>query len=236
MNSMFEILMELPLFRGATRERMAETVGMAKFHFLKYLPGETVVEAGSPCTHIKFIISGSVRSKIVNPDSRFKVSQTLVAPDIISADYLFGRATDYPCTVTAIEPTGILQIAKNDYIKILKSDEVFMFNYLNLLSMNAQKSVCGVLALTTGSIEERIAFWIVALTQPSGRDISLECRQRDLYSFFGVQRGSFIATLDNMKMLGLLTYGPSKIDIISRRSLIDLLEARLNDSVVCDDE
>ena len=236
MNSMFEILMELPLFRGATRERMAETVGMAKFHFLKYLPGETVVEAGSPCTHIKFIISGSVRSKIVNPDSRFKVSQTLVAPDIISADYLFGRATDYPCTVTAIEPTGILQIAKNDYIKILKSDEVFMFNYLNLLSMNAQKSVSGVLALTTGSIEERIAFWIVALTQPSGRDISLECRQSELYSFFGVQRGSFIATLDNMKKLGLLTYGPSKIDIISRRSLIDLLEARLNDSVVCDDE
>ena len=74
-----------------------------------------------------------------------------------------------------------------------------------------------MLALTTGSIEERIAFWIVALTQPSGRDISLECRQRDLYSFFGVQRGSFIATLDNMKKLGLLTYGPSKIDIISRR-------------------
>ena len=233
---MFDLLMELPLFRGVSHDTMKNIVGMAKFHFLKYLPGETVVEAGSPCTHIKFIISGSVRSKIVNPDSRFKVSQTLVAPDIISADYLFGRATDYPCTVTAIEPTGILQIAKNDYIKILKSDEVFMFNYLNLLSMNAQKSVSGVLALTTGSIEERIAFWIVALTQPSGRDISLECRQRDLYSFFGVQRGSFIATLDNMKKLGLLTYGPSKIDIISRRSLIDLLEARLNDSVVCDDE
>ena len=54
---MFDILMGLPLFRGVTRERMAETVGMAKFHFLKYLPGETVVTAGDPCTHIKFIIS-----------------------------------------------------------------------------------------------------------------------------------------------------------------------------------
>lgn len=236
MNSMFEILMELPLFRGVTRERMAETVGMAKFHFLKYLPGETIVEAGSPCTHIKFIISGSVRSKIVNPDGRFKVSQTLNAPDVISADYLFGRATNYPCTVTAIEPTGILQIAKSDYIKILNSDEVFMFNYLNLLSMNAQKSVSGVLALTTGSIEERIAFWIVALTQPTGTDIALECRQRDLYSFFGVQRGSFIATLDSMRERGLLTYTPTKIDIISRRELIDLLESKLNDSHPHDNE
>ncbi len=236
MNSMFEILMELPLFRGASRDRMAETVGMAKFHFLKYLPGETVVEAGAPCTHIKFIISGSVRSKIVNPDSRFKVSQTLYAPDVISPDYLFGRATNYPCTVTAIEPTGILQIAKSDYLKILNSDEVFMFNFLNLLSMNAQKSVSGVLALTTGSIEERIAFWIVALTQPSGKDIALECRQRDLYSFFGVPRGSFISTLDSMKERGLLTYSPNKIDITDRRKLIGLLESKLNDSAVHGDE
>lgn len=236
MNSMFEILMELPLFRGTTRERMAEIVGMAKFHFLKYLPGETVVEAGAPCTHIKFIISGSVRSKIVNPDSRFKVSQTLVAPDVISPDYLFGRATNYPCTVTAIEPTGILQIAKSDYIKILNSDEVFMFNYLNMLSMNAQKSVSGVLALTTGSIEERIAFWIIALTQPSGKDIALECRQRDMYSFFGVQRSSFISTLDSMKERGLLKYDANKIDILNRRALIDLLESKLNDSVPHDDE
>lgn len=236
MNSMFEILMELPLFRGTTRERMAETVGMAKFHFLKYLPGETIVEAGAPCTHIKFIISGSVRSKIVNPDSRFKVSQTLAAPDVIAPDYLFGRATNYPCTVTAIEPTGILQIAKSDYLNILNSDEVFMFNFLNMLSMNAQKSVSGVLALTTGSIEERIAFWIIALTQPSGRDIALECRQRDMYSFFGVQRSSFLSTLDSMKERGLLTYDATKIDILNRRALIELLESKLNDSASQEDE
>ena len=155
---------------------------------------------------------------------------------MISPDYLFGRATNYPCTVTAIEPTGILQIAKSDYIKILNSDEVFMFNYLNMLSMNAQKSVSGVLALTTGSIEERIAFWIIALTQPSGKDIALECRQRDMYSFFGVQRSSFISTLDSMKERGLLKYDANKIDILNRRALIDLLESKLNDSVPHDDE
>lgn len=228
MNSMFDVLMELPLFRGVTRERMAETVGMAKFHFLKYLPGEQIVEAGTPCTHIKFIISGSARSSIVNSDKRFKVSQTLNAPEVISPDYLFGKATNYPASVTAIEPTGILQIAKSDYIKILSSDDVFMFNYLNMLSMNAQKSPAGVLALTTGSIEERIAFWIIALTQPGGKDIALECRHRDLYSFFGVQRASFISTLDDMKGRGLLDYSQNRIDIKNRRDLIELLESRLN--------
>ena len=35
MDSMFDTLMTLPLFRGVSQERMAETVGKAKFHFLK---------------------------------------------------------------------------------------------------------------------------------------------------------------------------------------------------------
>lgn len=227
MNSMFDILMGLPLFRGVSRDRIAKTVGTVKFHFLKYLPGETVVEAGTNCTHIKFIISGSARSSIVNPDGRFKVSQTLTAPDVIAADSLFGRATVYPCQVKAVEPTGILQIAKSDYIKILNSDEVFMFNYLNLLSMNAQKSVSGVLAITTGSIEERIAFWILALTQPGGIDIELECRRRDLYSFFGVQRSSFTAALDEMKSKNLIDYTRNCIHILDRRSMVELIENRL---------
>ncbi len=229
MNSMFDILMELPLFRGVSRERIAETVGMAKFHFLKYMPGEKIVEPGTKCTHIKYIISGVARSSIVNHGGRFKVSQTLKAPDVIAPDYLFGRATVYPCEVKAIESTGILQIAKDDFMKILKSDEVFMFNYLNILSFNAQKSVSGILALTGGSIDERIAFWILALTQPSGQDICLECRHRDIYSLFGVPRSSFISTLDEMKAKGLLDYSPNKIVITQRRRLVELLEMRLTD-------
>lgn len=223
MKSMFDILMGLPLFRGVTRERMAETVGMAKFHFLKYLPGETVVTAGDPCTHIKFIISGSVRMTIENADKRFKVVSSLAAPEVIAPSFLFGRATDYPCTVKAIEDTSILQVTKQDYLKILNSDAVFMLNFLNMLSVNAQKSVDGVLALTTGSMEERIAFWIVALTQPAATDIVLSCRQRDLYSFFGVQRSSFIATLESMKEQGLITYQGNEMNVVSRKAMLDLL-------------
>lgn len=192
MDSMYEILMELPLFKGVSYARMSEVVGNTRFHFLKYLPGEQIVEAGEQCTHIKFIISGSARVSIVNSDGRFKVSQTLSKPDVIAPDFLFGRATKYPCSAVAIEPTGILQISKQEYVKILHTDSVFLFNFLNTLSMNAQKAIDGVLALTTGSLEERIAFWIVALTQRGGTDITLSCRQRDLYALFGVQRSSFI--------------------------------------------
>lgn len=223
MDSMYEILMALPLFKGVSHERLSEIVEKAKFHFLKYLEGETVVTAGDRCDHMQFVISGSVRVTMSNPDGRFRVSQTLKAPDVIAPDFLFGRATHYPCSVTAIEPAGILKITKADYINILNSDNVFLFNYINTLSMNSQKAIEGVLAVAAGSLEERIAFWIVALTQPSGQDITLTCRQRDLYALFGVQRSSFLATLDSMKQRGIIDYSPNEIRILSRRDLLNML-------------
>lgn len=225
MDQMYQLLMGLPLFSGVTYEKMLEIIGNTKFHFLKYLGGETFIAEGEQCTHIKFIISGKVRVSIANHDRRFTVSQTLTAPDVVAPEYIFGRSTVYPCSVVALEPTGVLQISKADYMKILNSDPIFLINYLNLLSMNAQKAVDGILSIATGSLEERIAFWIVALTQRGGSDITMTCRQRDLYSLFGVQRSSFISTLDDMKARGLIDYSQTEIRVRNRRDLIDILHS-----------
>ena len=170
-----------------------------------------------------FVIGGSVRLTVRNSTDRFTVSQTLEAPTVVSPDFLFGRNTLYPATVTAIDTVSIMQIDKNDFINIIRSDEVCLFNYLNYISTNAQKAIDGVLALTSGSLEERIAFWIIALTQRDAKDITLACRQRDLYALFGVQRSSFINTLDSLKSRGIIDYTSTEIRVISRTDLRSVL-------------
>jgi len=224
MASMFELLMNLPLFRGVSRSRIAEVVGSAKFHFLKYPKGETVVRAGEECTHLAFVISGSVRSEISNSSKRFSVSQTLKAPSAIAPDFLFGRTTRYPGTVVALTDCSILKISKVDYIRILNADQVFMFNFLNTLSVNAQKALDGILALTSGGLDERIAFWIIALTQPGSEDIELTCKTRDLCNLFSVQRNVFDAACHDMEQRNLIRYSPRKIEIVDRREMLSLLE------------
>lgn len=223
MDSMFDILTQLPLFRGVTHERIAATVGMAKFHFLKYNQGDVIASAGESCTHIKFLIAGQVTITISNSDERFKISQTLAAPDVISPDFLFGSATIYPGQVVAATDASLVQVSKQDYVKILASDPIFMFNFLNYLSMNAQKCIDGVLAMTNGSIEERLAMWVVAMTQPTAKDIVITCRQRDMYAMFGVQRSSFYAALDRMVDMGAISYGQGQIKIHDRRAMLQIM-------------
>ena len=151
------------------------------------------------------------------------MSQTLTGPDLIAPEYLFGRRTTFPCSVVAREVTGILQISKTDYISMLRTDDVMLFNYLNLLAAGAQSKIDGILSLTDGLLEERIAYWIVALTQRTGSDIVLSCRQRDLYSFFGVQRSVFNSTLQSLAQRGIITYSSTEIRPTSRDALVRLL-------------
>lgn len=229
MASMLEQLMELPLFKGVSHSRMAHIVGEAKFHFLKYPAGETVLAAGDKCDHVTFILSGSVRSVIVNHNGRFSVGQTLTAPNVISPNFLFGKVTTYPYTVTAIDSVSVLKISKNDYINILNNDQVFLFNYLNVLSMNAQKGIEGILSLTTAAVDQRIAFWISALTQTGGTDIKLICRRRDLCSLFSMQRSAFDAALAEMARKGLITYDTKELNVVDRKNLLALLETSHED-------
>ena len=223
LNSMYENLMGLPLFNGVSYNRISEIVGNTKLAFMKNLPGETIVQAGAPCTNLMFVIGGRVRLTIRNNSDRFSLGQTLEAPTVVSPDFLFGRNTLFPATVSAIDTVSIMQIEKNDFISIIRSDEVCLYNYLNFISTNAQKAVDGVLALTTGSLEERIAFWIIALSQRDAKEIVLSCRQRDLYTLFGVQRSSFMSTLDSMKERGLIDYSPNEIRVMSRMNLRSVL-------------
>lgn len=221
---MFELLMELPLFRGVSHARLAEVVGAAKFHFLKYPKGEPVVRAGEPCSHLAFVIGGSVRCSVANNNGRFVVSSTLCAPAVITPDFLFGRFTNYPCTATAASTVSILKISKQDFVNILCTDRVFMFNYLNTLSVNAQKTVHGLMSLTSGSLEERIAFWIIALTQPGSYDITMGCRTRDLCSIFNVPRSAFEAVMEDMDRRGLARYEANEIHVVDRRKMLALIE------------
>lgn len=220
---MFETLIDLPLFKGVSRERMSQAVGSHKFHFLKYTPGQTIFHAGDTCVNLAFIISGSVRVRMENPDHRFMVEQTLSAPEVIAPEFLFGRVTRYPADVHSIDTVSLLLVSKADYLHMLATDSVFMLNYLNLLAMNAQKAVEGIMAVSTGDLPERIAFWISTLSRPQATDIELRCSRRDLVSLFGVPRASLKQALEQMKTSGLIDYTAESIKVLDRRGILALL-------------
>lgn len=222
--TIYETILSLPVFKGVSFERISEVAGSSRLAFEKYTPGQVVIEAKDVCESMKFIIDGSVRVTITNSNGRFAVSQTLRAPSSMGARFLFGKKTIYPGSAVALENTSIMEMNKNDFVRLLHLDDVFLFNYLNELATYSQQGVHGVMSFTSGTLEERLAFWILSLTQRDGQDICLTCKQRDLYSVFGVQRSSFLHTMEEMTRRGYIDYEPGNVRVISRRKLKEILE------------
>ena len=137
--------------------------------------------------------------------------------------HLFGMSTAYPFSAVTVEPTSILQIAKEDYLKILNSDRIFLINYLNALSINAQTNVDGILSMTSGDLLRRIAYWVKTLTRQNSQDITIHCRLRDLHTILNVQRSTLISALDTLADLHIIDYTNDTISVISRRDLVSLL-------------
>lgn len=221
MASMFEQLMALPLFSGVSYEQLARIVGDTKFNFLKYRRGDAVLVAGEQCCDVVFVVSGSVRYAVKNSKDSFVVEQTIKAPSVIAPEFLFGRHTVVPCAVVALEATSILRISKADYIKILNTDNVFLFNYLNILSAKAQTPLAGLLKLTPGEPVERLALWIATSTQPGGLDLKFKCiGGLQLHEVLGASAEAVENALEPLRRDGLIRYNASELTISNRAEFL----------------
>ena len=224
MNSMYQQLMQLPLFQGVSADNITQLVEKLPFHFLKYRNGEQVLEAGDVCTHIKFIVSGKVRMEI--PFNGLKVSliQTLSTPNVLAPEYLFGRGTVYPYHAVADGSCGILQLRKSDYIKMINSDKVFLFNILNYLSSGSQRGVASVLSVKDGSVAEHLAMLVDMLTVSGATDITLRFKQKDLCTLLSTQRTTLVTSLDKLSEQGILEYDSNELRVLEYRELMDLIK------------
>ena len=224
MNSMYQQLMQLPLFQGVSTEKITALVEKLPFHFLKYRNGDSIVAAGDVCTHIKFIVSGRVRVEMPCSHLRVSLSQTLSTPHVLAAEYLFGRVTNYPFTAVADGSCGILQLLKSDYIKMINSDKVFLFNILNYLSSGSQRGVDSALSIKDGSVAERLATLMDMLTVSGAYDIILRFKQKDLCTLLSTQRTTLVTSLDKLSEQEILEYDSNELRILDFMGLMDMIK------------
>ncbi len=228
MDNIFDKLLHLPLFQGVTQERLEEVVEKIPFHFLKFKRGATILDCGDPCTHVRFVISGKVRMEYSSRELKFKISHELSSPEVISPDYLFGLDTSYPFSVVAVEECGILQVAKQDYVSIVQSDKVFVYNILNYLSRNSQSMKSLLLNIEQVTVLERIAMLVNTFTTQRATDIKLSFRLRDLCRLLGARRPALKTAIDYLienDMIAMPNNGT--IFINDRNQLLALLSKKI---------
>ena len=222
---MIPALVNNPLFRGITPERLFADLEEISFHTRSYKKGEILAQQGAVCNRLVILTKGSVRGEMIDYSGRLIKVEDIAAPRAIAPLFLFGEENRYPVEVTANEPTEVIELPKSSVLSLFRKNEQFLENYMNLSANYARTLSDKLFFMSFKTIRQKLASYLLRLyKQQQQTHITLDRSQQELSDYFGVSRPSLARELAHMQEDGLLIADRKHITILQKEWLIRLIQ------------
>ena len=222
---MIPALVNNPLFRGITPERLFADLEEISFHTRSYKKGEILAQQGAVCNRLVILTKGSVRGEMIDYSGRLIKVQDIAAPRAIAPLFLFGEENRYPVEVTANEPTEVIELPKSSVLSLFRKNEQFLENYMNLSANYARTLSDKLFFMSFKTIRQKLASYLLRLyKQQQQTHITLDRSQQELSDYFGVSRPSLARELAHMQEDGLLIADRKHITILQKEQLVRLIQ------------
>lgn len=222
---MIPALVNNPLFRGITPERLFADLEEISFHTRSYKKGEILAQQGAVCNRLVILTKGSVRGEMIDYSGRLIKVEDIAAPRAIAPLFLFGEENRYPVEVTANEPTEVIELPKSSVLSLFRKNEQFLENYMNLSANYARTLSDKLFFMSFKTIRQKLASYLLRLyKQQQQTHITLDRSQQELSDYFGVSRLSLARELAHMQEDGLLIADRKHITILQKEQLVRLIQ------------
>ena len=222
---MIPVLVNNPLFRGITPERLFAELEEISFHTRSYKKGEILAQQGAVCNRLVILTKGSVRGEMIDYSGRLIKVEDIAAPRAIAPLFLFGEENRYPVEVTANEPTEVIELPKSSVLSLFRKNEQFLENYMNLSANYARTLSDKLFFMSFKTIRQKLASYLLRLyKQQQQTHITLDRSQQELSDYFGVSRPSLARELAHMQEDGLLIADRKHITILQKEELVRLIQ------------
>ena len=181
MDSMFDTMLQLPLFQGLAQEDFTNILAKVKLHFVRHKKGEVLAREGDPCDRLVFVLQGAVNVATPAADRVYLFSERCEAPLLVEPYSLFGMTTAYVSTYTALDnATSTVSISKSFVLDELARYEIFRLNYTNILCNRAQILQRRLWHVNGGDLKERIVRFIASRAERPAGPKTLKIKMEDL--------------------------------------------------------
>lgn len=185
---MFNELSKTIIFQELTPKEVEHCLNEIKYKVINYSKGETVAFREEELNKLLIILDGSLRSEMVKINGKSFKIEDLGKNQIVAPAFLFGKNPVMPVDLITITDSKLLEISKNDFIKLLQINERILENFLNTLSNKAQFLSKKIWFLNK-SLEEKLAEYILKNLDDNS-EIRLTKSIKDLAQEFNVARPS----------------------------------------------
>ena len=222
---MIPALVNNPLFREITPERLFADLEEISFHTRSYKKGEILAQQGAVCNRLVILTKGSVRGEMIDYSGRLIKVEDIAAPRAIAPLFLFGEENRYPVEVTANEPTEVIELPKSSVLSLFRKNEQFLENYMNLSANYARTLSDKLFFMSFKTIRQKLASYLLRLyKQQQQTHITLDRSQQELSDYFGVSRPSLARELAHMQEDGSLIADRKHITILQKEQLVRLIQ------------
>lgn len=204
MASMYDTIMDLPLFKGIGEEQLSQMLEKTKIEFLKFEDGDILALPHQQVKSIDFILSGKARNSYTMENFPIEIREILSHGNMIAPIRLFGLDTVYASKCEAIGNVSVLRVEKSQYMKILMTDKIYILNFVNYLSAAAQKCQKLMLAHPLPSIERTLSTLAYSVGSRQAEKIMIAGSDEALAAYCGVPLNDFVlwkaSALENNKI------------------------------------
>lgn len=138
--SIYEKLLELPLFQGHSREDLTSMLTKIKVDFRNFKAGHEIVAQHDPCREILFLMDGDVVASRSSFLKDLLFVERFSAPHSFGVETLFGLQQNHTHSLCALTDVRMFVVDKAALVNQLFSFDVFRFNMLNTLSARLQRT------------------------------------------------------------------------------------------------
>lgn len=227
--TMYDTLLQLPLFQGLAKNDFTSILDKVKIHFLKRKAGDTVALGGEDCRELVFLLNGSLVSKTSDRDELYTFYEAINAPFLIEPYSLFGWSTKYVSTYTALTACNLVTIEKAYLLSELNNYEIIRLNYLNILSNRAQNLHDRLWTNLPESLHDRIVEFILLHSYVPGGEKRLKIKMDDLAKLLSSTRIRVSKALNEMQDKHWLTLNRGEIRIPDISLLKEHRDMRLSE-------
>lgn len=220
MSSMYEKIMDLPLFKGVSKEQVSLFLEKTHVDFKNYEAGEILAEEGEPVRMVRFVISGDILLVHHLKGIDVTVEERSGFGKVLGADRLFGISTGYPYKVIAKTKTSIMEFSKTQYVALLHSDSIYMLNFFNYLSLRAQRPMDSLTEYCHGDVMNRMGQLVYVMTEPTAGGVIIRGSREALADFCNCEVNEIDDWKNMLMRLDMAVCDAETVHILSRQNFL----------------
>ena len=210
------------LFHSITDKETERILKCSRSCMKKYPAGTYIFEQGGLPTRLFLLLSGQVQICKDFTSGKRDVLYLVEAGNVFGEIFLFGNRERYWYDAVAVTDIAVLEMPWDFFYHFCSNacdhHKQLTQNMLEILSENNFKITRKLHIVTTSSLRERMAIWLID-SMDEEENVELRMNREQLADFLGVARPSLSRELMRMQADGLIQVSKKKIAIRNRQAL-----------------